>query len=237
MGPLEHPDAAAFEAGLLDHPHDLARWSAYSDYLTERGDPRGEFMRVQLALEDESLSAADRKKLKDAEAELMTAHEREWLGPLSAFTIDGEKTEHWRRRGDGPRPPVLHTFERGWLRKVEFLDLSVNQARAFASCKSSRLLRELVVEAVKYDDEFTPGSDVPADTDGNEQAGLHALLRCPHLSAVLSLRLGELTHQHQGEEYSNCHFAGRLAHHFVKQMPRIEELELYTYSRLIGTRY
>src|SRR5689334_18472472 len=50
--------AEAFEAGLLDHPEDIARWSAYSDYLTEQGDPRGEFMRVQLLLEDESLSAA-----------------------------------------------------------------------------------------------------------------------------------------------------------------------------------
>ena len=35
-----------------------------ADYLTEQGDPRGEFMQVQLALEEETKSAAERKKLR-----------------------------------------------------------------------------------------------------------------------------------------------------------------------------
>ncbi len=223
--------AEAFEAGLLDHPHDLARWSAYSDYLTEQGDPRGEFMQVQLALEDESLSAADRKKLTAAEAKMLKAHEREWLGPLAAFTVDAEKEKSWRRRGGQTElPPVLHTFERGWLRKLEFFDLTVNQARALVTCPEARLLSELIVVGVAYDDQFTPGPDVPADAGEDDQQGLHALLHCPHLPAVRSLRLGELMHESQGDEYSNCHFAGRLAHHFVKQMPRLEQLDLYTYG-------
>ena len=47
-------DAEAFEKGLVAEPHDLGRWCAYADWLAERGDPRGDFMQVQLALEDEA---------------------------------------------------------------------------------------------------------------------------------------------------------------------------------------
>jgi uncharacterized protein (TIGR02996 family) len=44
-------EAEAFEEALRANPHDLAAACAYADYLAERGDPRGEFMQVQLALE------------------------------------------------------------------------------------------------------------------------------------------------------------------------------------------
>jgi uncharacterized protein (TIGR02996 family) len=218
MGTHQHPEAAAFEAGLLDHPHDLARWSAYSDYLTERGDPRGEFMRIQLALEDESLSGEDRKKLKAAEAELLAAHEREWLGPLAAFTLDGEKEDRWRNGARVMSPPVIHEFERGWLRKVEYDRLTVNQARALVACTESRMLRKLVVGSTAYDDEFTPGPDVPDDADEDEVA-LHALCRCPHLGAVRKFVLGD--------PRDSCRVPGELAYHLLKQMPRIEEIGLY----------
>src|SRR5262245_45125556 len=77
-------DAEAFERAILDNPRDAGPWAAYADYLTERGDVRGEFMQVQLALEDESKPAAERKRLATREKELLAAHEREWLGPLAA---------------------------------------------------------------------------------------------------------------------------------------------------------
>jgi uncharacterized protein (TIGR02996 family) len=234
----EVSQAEAFEAGLLDHPDDIARWSAYSDYLTERGDPRGEFMRVQLALEDESLSAADRKKLKAAETKLLKAHEREWLGPLAAFTVDAEKEERWR---DGKRqmlPPVFHEFERGWLRRLEFPELSVAQARAFAACKDARLIRTLVVEQGKYEAPegtnnqyarsfYPPGPDVPSDMTDSSEGGLHALTRCPHLGAIRSFQLGEGGIVVTGDDYASCHTSGDLAHHLVKQMPRVEHLAVH----------
>src|SRR5262249_39698677 len=44
----------AFENAIRANPSDVVGWSAYADYLTEQGDPRGEFMQVQLALEDET---------------------------------------------------------------------------------------------------------------------------------------------------------------------------------------
>lgn len=215
----EVSQAEAFEAGLLDHPHDLARWSAYSDSLTEQGDPRGEFMRVQLALEDEGLSAADRKKLKKAETDLLKAHEREWLGPLAAVTLDDAEVS--------TDTTVTYQFERGWLRRVEFSDLATNQARALAACADARLLRELVVSSLSYEDEFEPGPDVPEEADEG-QTGLYALCRCPQLAAVREFRLGEPADL--DDEYGGrCHISGDLAHHLVKQMPRLERLELHAH--------
>src|SRR4051812_37665888 len=62
--------ADAFEQALAANPHDIAGWGAYADYLTEQGDPRGEFMQVQIALEDESRSSAERTTLKKQEGKL-----------------------------------------------------------------------------------------------------------------------------------------------------------------------
>jgi uncharacterized protein (TIGR02996 family) len=39
--------AAALEQTLRDHPDDLAAWRAYGEWLVERGDARGELIRLE----------------------------------------------------------------------------------------------------------------------------------------------------------------------------------------------
>jgi uncharacterized protein (TIGR02996 family) len=234
-------EGEAFEKTLLANPHDGTGWRAYADFLAERDDPRGEFMQVQLALEDESLSPADRKKLGTREAALLKKHEREWLGPLAEYTLDAEG-DVWPGH-KGKRPPVEHTFARGWLNRVVFHNLKVNEARALAKCPGAKLLRELVVETCEaeahvgskeeYIDSFyEPGPDVPADVDAWDDPGLYALCRCPHLASVTRFQLGEGDPGIHGkdDEYPNCHISGELAHSFAKQMPNIEELYLLAHA-------
>src|SRR4051812_45719564 len=67
-------DREALEAAVRANPDDRAAHAALADYLIEQGDPRGEFIQVQLALEDESLSAARRKELKAHEKALLKRH-------------------------------------------------------------------------------------------------------------------------------------------------------------------
>src|SRR5215472_15320381 len=43
------PLQKSLEQALADSPDDLGAHSAYADYLMEQGDPRGEFIQVQLA--------------------------------------------------------------------------------------------------------------------------------------------------------------------------------------------
>ena len=232
-------DAAAFERALTANPDDLAGWCAYADYLAEQGDPRGEFMQVQLALEKESLTKTERDALKKKEAALLKKHERTWLGPLAAVILDAEPVPFWQDRKQAKRPPVAHRFARGWLSRLEFHNLTVNQARALAASPEARLVRELVVEQIEaeapvgsteryIDSYYEPGADVPEGIDPYDEPGLHSLCRCPHLGSVRLFHLGEGVVQYDGteDEYYNCHTSGTLAYHLVKQMPHLEELYL-----------
>ncbi len=235
--------AEAFERALLDNPHDLAAARIYADYLMEQGDPRGEFMQVQIALEDESLSSAARTALKKREADLLKKHEKDWLGSLAAVTVDAQPVELWRRSGKREqRSPVAYRFTRGWLSRLEFHNLTVNQARALAKASQAKLLQELIVEGVEAEvpvsttrqyinSYYEPGPDVPANLDPYEDPGLHALCRCPHLAGVRLFQLGEAGTQEGGteEDYFNCHTSGQLAYHLVKQMPNLEELYLFAH--------
>src|SRR5262245_39275421 len=82
-----NPMQRALEEALAENPDDLATHAAYADFLTEQGDPRGEFIQVQLALEDTKLTASQRKKFRQREAELLAEHEREWLGELAPMLL------------------------------------------------------------------------------------------------------------------------------------------------------
>ncbi|HEY1191621.1 MAG TPA: TIGR02996 domain-containing protein, partial [Gemmata sp.] len=102
------PDAATFEPALRANPDDLITWCAYADGLAGQGDPRGEFMQVQLALEDETRSQKDRYILKKRERQLLAVHQREWLGALAPFAFDRDRD--YRN--------VKIRFSRGWLAEV-----------------------------------------------------------------------------------------------------------------------
>jgi uncharacterized protein (TIGR02996 family) len=62
-------------AAVYANPDDDAPRSVYADWLQERGDPRGEFIALQL----------EKSPTKEAQArirELLKKHERAWLGPI-----------------------------------------------------------------------------------------------------------------------------------------------------------
>jgi uncharacterized protein (TIGR02996 family) len=80
-------DAAFLRAILADPDDDLPRL-IYADYLDERGDPRGEFIRAQIEVARLPRGDARRKKLKERATQLRDRHEPEWVGPLREF-IDG----------------------------------------------------------------------------------------------------------------------------------------------------
>jgi uncharacterized protein (TIGR02996 family) len=234
-------EVEALEKALVANPHDGTAWRAYADYLAEHDDPRGEFMQVQLALEDESLATPARKKLQAREKALLKKHEREWLGPLVECTLDGEPVAYWTKRKQSTRAPVGHSFARGWLNRLEFHNLKVNEARALAKSPGARLLRELVVEEVEseapvgskeqYIDSFyEPGPDVPKDIDPYDDPGLHALTRYPNFASIRLFQLGEGDPEDVGMDSDAAHLSGELAYHLVKQMPNIEELYLLAHQ-------
>ncbi len=66
-------------AAVWAAPDDDAPRLVLADFLSERGDPRGEFISLQLARHANTLDAAGKKR----EKELLKRHKKQWLGPIA----------------------------------------------------------------------------------------------------------------------------------------------------------
>jgi uncharacterized protein (TIGR02996 family) len=223
------PMRAALEAALAADPDDLASHMAYADYLSEQGDPRGEFIQVQFALEDAAQPAAERKKLQKREQELLGAHAREWLGELAPYLLD-RKPKKQRTYQD---MVCQYRFARGWLDTLEASRFTVAFARTLARAPQTRLLRRLALSDQAYEErgEYEAGDDVP---EGAFYPQLYPLLRSPYLGNVRVLQLGEPMSSEEEEDADDggisCHTEGEAAIGLVKRMPRLEELYLLAHN-------
>ena len=72
----------AFLQAILENPQDDTPRLAYADWLEERDDPRGEFIRVQCRLATMAADDGRRPPLEDLERRLLEGHQDEWLDPL-----------------------------------------------------------------------------------------------------------------------------------------------------------
>jgi uncharacterized protein (TIGR02996 family) len=73
-------DAEAFLQRIRAYPDDDAQRLIFADWLDEEGDPRGRFIRVQLALAAED--CPERRRLQAEEQALLDALRAEWEAPL-----------------------------------------------------------------------------------------------------------------------------------------------------------
>ena len=77
-------------AEIVSAPEDDAPRLVLSDYLSERGDPRGELIRVQCALARLAADDPSAAGLRAREAELLSAHGAQWVAKLTPF---GDRAE------------------------------------------------------------------------------------------------------------------------------------------------
>jgi uncharacterized protein (TIGR02996 family) len=148
--PILGATGKALEKALVADPDDLPAHMAYADWLAEQADPalqaRGELVRVQLALEDESLPRAERKKLSEREAELLGGEsDAGWLDEsLADFLLSGrcddmgESAQNESGWGDC-------IWRRGWIDHLTIGLLSEELAEAIDQARCLRLLRGLAV--------------------------------------------------------------------------------------------
>jgi uncharacterized protein (TIGR02996 family) len=137
----------ALEAAIFENPDDLAAHMAYGDLLAEQGDPRGELIQVQLALEDASRSASERKGLQLRERALFAAHVGKWLGGLPASFLDFVRQEDGtleirRLASDGFR----FVIQRGWLRRLVVVSYGGKLFPALRQGPAVPLLSELLFQ-------------------------------------------------------------------------------------------
>ena len=231
------PLQQALEASLVENPDDLASHMAYADYLMEQGDPRGEFVQTQLALEDPSRSTAERAPLLARERELLARHARTWLGDLGRFLVG---------KHSGPDKPFDYEFRRGWLDAVRVLPAPDAILASLAKAPQARLLRRL--EAV-YDMRFHPfdldsfveamnkalkGDEEPFDTEEwyESVTVLPPLIESPYLGNLQVFKLGysdsadQINYTTMCMPFESCTVDQMIA--FVGRCPRLEELYLNT---------
>jgi hypothetical protein len=107
----------------------------------EQGDPRGEFMQVQMALEKEGLSKAERQKVAQQEAALLKKHEKEWGGTWSELIT----IEEWHDGVDFAAmrsTPVENSKSRVYCRSANRSKKSLRAAAFNARSKSPRASTE-----------------------------------------------------------------------------------------------
>jgi uncharacterized protein (TIGR02996 family) len=219
----------ALEAALVEHPDDLASHMAYADHLAEEGDPRGEFIQVQLALEDPRRPAGERKRLQEREQELLRAHAAAWLGRLAAH-VDSNM-QFWSYR-----------FARGWLDELSFSMLPVRLARDVAQEPATRLLRRLAIgDPITSSNAFLYGMEdetaaALGDMEGDERAdALVEVARSPYLGNLRAFHLGDTGGfvENASEAVTlntryDLYLAGYETWEFIGRLPRLEVLDLCT---------
>jgi uncharacterized protein (TIGR02996 family) len=231
---------AALEAALLDNPDDLATCMAYADHLHEQGDPRGELIQVQLALEDSARSADERRKLRAREQALLKKHERTWLGPLAPHLLDGWTGDLNPDYYAGTQE-VEHRWRRGFLDSLHVAWLTRLLAQHLVDSPAAALLRELRVDGDggswgEDEVEFHgPPPRVRRPRGAREHLALFELIGSPCLRALRVFRLGD---EESDEGWADCHCYAPGLEHVVAAMPRVEELHLlcknYNPRKLFG---
>lgn len=212
-------EAHAFEKAILEKPDEIAGYAAYADWLQEHDDPRGEFMQLQLALENEGLPKEEREKLKAREAELLKEHEREWLGELAPHLLDTEN------------PVGEHRWQRGYLSNIDASDMSMRFAQAIASSSTCRLLREMRIQSAEGDREGDTAR-VVTPPGMPEHRVYFELIGAACLESLRVFRTGTDEDENDDPDqpdrigWGDCHCNMIGIEHIIASMPRIEELHL-----------
>src|SRR5262249_12315251 len=173
-------DARMLDAFLHDicrDPEDDAPRLSYAEWLEERGDPRGEFIRLQCRLARLEQGEAQRPALRQREHVLLRQHRPDWLG----FLTEGSDT-NWQ-------------FRRGFLDEV-CLEAAVFLDRVLELFQLAPLLRHLRLWDARLCLAKLAASpqlgqltslDLTANRIGDE--GVQVLAASPYLAQLTTLRL------------------------------------------------
>jgi len=214
------------EAAIVENPDDLAAHMAYADHLHDLGDPRGELIQVQLALDDASRPAEERRRLQAREKELLKGLADAIVGK-GLVAVRALDPHH----GIGLRTKIA----RGWLDDVEVASLAEALSVELACAPEARLLRRLAVLYLLRE-EFRPPEekDVVALLTGTDNL---RNLRVLHLGQTDGFRADQgepIVYNSRWDLYQ----AGDPIWDWIARLPRLEELYLECFTlrteRLFG---
>jgi uncharacterized protein (TIGR02996 family) len=186
-------EEAAFVRAVLDAPEDDAPLLMYADWLSERGDLRGEFIRLSVELLQRGLGRQRRDSLLARRAEILTAHGIAWFRPLAALGL------HLRNPWDSG-------MERGVRVRVRLERTGVLPERADALFAAVPLLTAIDFDYEDVDAVGLAGvvqlsqvRRLAFREDALDRPGLETLLGSPHLARLAHLQLGGHRQRLRGE--------------------------------------
>jgi uncharacterized protein (TIGR02996 family) len=236
----------ALETSLAENPDDLAAHAAYADLLSEQGDPRGEFISVQMALEDEALPPEERRRLRQRERALLAAHEREWLGELGPLLLGTPEEQRALFVSELADPSLAlheesypedalhfsHGWARGWLDSLDCSALTVEMARKLGRAPIAQLLRSLVYRGRFFGYSggawlfrYEPGPDFPRARSAGEVLPVEILASYPAIRNLRIFQFGREADPREDHYTDGTKFQelGPL----IERMPRLEELYIF----------
>jgi uncharacterized protein (TIGR02996 family) len=197
-------EEAAFLATIRERPDDDGPRLIFADFLDERGDPRGAFIRIQCALARMSVDDPRRAELTDREQALLDANRSRWAAPfrgLASVTairrgfvedVNIEARVFLLRAGE--------LFELAPIRHVNLLDVA-GLIPHVADCEYLRRLSELTIGKQHLGDRLARALADSRNVSELKALRLHrnrlgdggaaALAGSPHLANLKVLELGE----------------------------------------------
>ncbi len=191
-------DPDGFLQAILAEPDDDAHRLIYADWLEERGDPRGEFIRVQCELARRDEDDPRRPALRARERALLKKHEKVWAGPLTRLVPAWvfHRGFVWSVSAE-PRQFVEHAaelFRLAPVRGVRFFN-TVGQMHTLAACPHLDRLDTIDLTGRSWTtpetSDFSPFSSSTAETvyDVVGDVGLAHLVSSSYLSRLYWLVL------------------------------------------------
>jgi uncharacterized protein (TIGR02996 family) len=169
----------AFLQDIKEHPGDDAPRLILADWLTEQGDPRGEFLRLDVQRLRLDVGDPRRAELRRREEEVLEHHASLWLGPARRHGGTGRL-----RRGllhiDVPAETVLGESWAAWGETEEFAWVEALRVRALGGGQLAPLAgRPFLARLALLD----------LSGNGIDDEGGRALLASPYLARLSALDL------------------------------------------------
>jgi uncharacterized protein (TIGR02996 family) len=197
---MTHEDA--FLRAVLAEPDDDAPRLIYADWLEERNDPRGEFIRIQCELARIPADDPRRKPLRAREQELEGRHRRAWLGRLHSLAYLWGFRRGFAEEVALPAHEFLAHADTFFRATPVRLARLINAGRCVADLADSPHLRRLTALHLTDNQVGTAGvwllagsrhvaglTTLRLGNNGIDDEGAEALAGSPHLARLTTLNL------------------------------------------------
>lgn len=166
---------AAFRRAIAESPADVGPRLMFADWLQERNDPLGEFIRLQCLLEDLPPDDPRRTPLASQASALLQQYEPRWLGRACHYLTGSEF-----RRGF-PEVVVLDA--------LQFLDHAKELVQQFPVRHLKLLGAARVIDALAQCPHLTRLTDLQFTGNYLNDAAIEVLVRCRYLDKLQGLHL------------------------------------------------